>query len=88
MENVENQTFRNKTVRVDGTEFKDCTFYDATLVYAGGALPKFVNCTFSSVTLQFESAAAKTLKFLGGVSGGGFTPAVGKIMLGIREKKF
>lgn len=88
MENVESKTFRNQAVPVDNTEFKDCTFYEATLVYTGGALPKFVNCKFSSVTLQFEDAAAKTLKFLGGVYGAGFDPAVQKIMQGIREKKF
>lgn len=87
MTSVENKTFQSESVPVDGQEFKSCTFNDATLVYGGGALPTFVNCQFSGVSLHFEGAAGKTLQFLSGLSAGGFAPAVEKIVEGVRSQR-
>ncbi|NDJ84933.1 MAG: hypothetical protein GYB66_03515 [Chloroflexi bacterium] len=88
MEVVENQTFRSETITVDDTQFKNCLFDNASLVYAGGALPSFVDCQFRSVSLQFTAAAANTLEFLGGLRRGGFAPAVDKIINGVRNQQY
>jgi hypothetical protein len=87
MEVIENKTFVNEVVAVDGKTFKACTFTGATLTYGGGELPSFINCQFSSVSLQFVSAASNTLKFLRGLQRGGFSPAVRNIINGIRAVK-
>lgn len=88
MELVEKQTFRNEVVMVDDTEFNGCVFDRAELVYAGGELPSFVNCQFNEVSLQFTDAAANTFKFLSGLRKGGFSPAIDKIVKGVREKRY
>ena len=78
-------TFRGVVVEVDGRRFVNCVFIEATLVYGGGPLPSFVECTFDDVSLQFADAAADTLKFLSGLQVGGFGPAVAKIFDSIRQ---
>lgn len=87
VDHVENQTFRNEMVTVDGRQFKACTFDNTTLVFTGETLPTFVDCRFSDVSLRFEGAAASTLKFLSGLSVGGFAQAVDNIFDGVRTRK-
>ncbi len=85
---VEQKIFRDEEVHVDGQQFKNCRFERATLVYAGGDLPSFVNCHFVQVSLDFTDTAANTLSFLGGLHKGGFAPAVDKIIKGVRTKAY
>lgn len=86
MASVENTVFQNEAVAVDGTQFKNCTFSNATLVFAGGDLPSFVDCQFRSVALEFDGAAVNTFKFLTGMQAGGFSQAVSGILAGIRQR--
>ena len=85
MKSVEHQTFRDATVEVDDTEFTNCVFENVSFVFAGGSLPKFVDCQFRNISLNFTDAADNTLRFLGGLRKGGFAPAVDKILKGIRQ---
>lgn len=88
METVENQVFRDQSVEVDGKQFRKCTFRNARLSYAGGALPAFIDCKFSNVSLEFTQGAANTIAFLSGLKGRGFDNAIGQLTSAIREHKF
>jgi hypothetical protein len=85
MERIENQTFQDQSVSVDGKRFVACTFESCTLLYTGGDVPAFAKCRFNDVSLQFGESAVDTLKFLSGLREGGFTQAVDKIIQGIRQ---
>jgi len=85
-ETVQNETFLDTTVMVDGKHFARCTFNGATLVYGGGALPAFDHCTFNNIRLQFADKAANTLEFLSGLHRGGFPRAVNRIAANIRQQ--
>lgn len=87
METIENKTFQNEPVAVEGKAFNACVFNGATLIFSGGEMPSFTNCRFADVSLQFEDAAENTLKFLSGLRGGGFGPAVDSIANNIRQGK-
>lgn len=87
MASVENNTFQDEAVAVDGNQYKRCVFQNTQLVYGGGTLPTFIDCKFMRVTLKFEGQAANTLNFLSSLQSGGFAPAVGKILEGIRGMK-
>jgi len=82
---VKNKTFQNEVVPVDGKQFRDCVFNNATLEFAGGELPTFTDCRFNDVKLQFQDAAANTLKLLGGLRNGGFSTAIDEILESVRE---
>jgi hypothetical protein len=82
---VENQTFQDDAILVDGNQYRNCVFIDTTLIYEGGKLPTFVNCQFRGVDLQFAESAANTLKFLSGLNKGGFQAAVDAILKGVRS---
>jgi hypothetical protein len=88
MQMIENQTFRDQAVEVDGKQFQRCVFQNARLDYAGGALPVFIDCKFSNVSLGFAEGAANTIAFLSGLQGRGFEVAVSKLTAAIREHKF
>lgn len=85
MNTIENQIYRATSVEVDNTVFENCVFEGASLVFAGGSLPRFVDCQFHNVSLEFTDAAANTLSFLSGLRKGGFAPAVDKILKGVRR---
>ncbi|MCB0116805.1 MAG: hypothetical protein R2873_26965 [Caldilineaceae bacterium] len=85
MERIENQTFHNEAVSVDGKQFIACVFDNCTLAYAGGEVPAFHKCQFVDVSLQFSESAVDTLKFLSGLREGVFTQAVDKIIQGVRQ---
>jgi len=88
MVTITNQAFRDETLSVDGNEYVGCTFTDVVFVYGGGALPTFTKCLFSDVALQFEGAAASTLKFLNGLAANGYPAATANIVENIRDGNF
>jgi hypothetical protein len=87
MADIANKTFTNETVQVDGNSYIGCTFTRSTLIYSAGELPKFANCEFDRVTLDFDGAAQNTLTFLSGLYRGGFERGIETIFDGIRSKK-
>ncbi len=86
MADVENKTFNNQVVQVDGNSYIGCTFTRSTLVYSAGKMPEFANCEFENVNLDFDGAAQNTLMFLSGLHRGGFQRGVETIFDGIRQK--
>jgi len=88
MENLAQQTFNGGEVVVDDKQFTNCVFNGVVLVYEGGPLPRFVDCQFKQVSLEFNEAAANTLSFLSGLRKGGFAPAVDKIVRNIRDQAY
>ena len=56
--------FNHETVVLDGESFAGCEFRDCRLVYSGGAVPVFTDCSFHGCEWKFEDAAANTLAHL------------------------
>ena len=65
-EEVKGRTFEEQeSVETDGTNFTDCNFNSAILVYRGGEHPFFDRCSFGQdVTWRFMGPALKTVQFL------------------------
>jgi len=59
--------FNHETVALDGESFSGCEFRDCRLVYRGGAVPHFADCSFHDCDWKFEDAAERTLAHLKGV---------------------
>lgn len=55
-------------VELDGNRFVNCNFREATLIYRGGAAPQLINCTFDPAQIEFQDAAANTVRLLGAMA--------------------
>jgi hypothetical protein len=65
MADVRGRTFTGgEIVEMDDSSFTDCAFEDATLRYAGGALPRFENCSFVKANWYFTGPALRTIQLL------------------------
>lgn len=88
---IQNQTYTNETLRVDGNRYVGCTFVRCGLVYQGGELPVFERCTFSGVSLQLAGESLSTLRYLSGMHQGGMKASVeallGRIEAGTPKKQ-
>ena len=60
----ERSEFINDTIELDGSEFNHCNIQHSTLVYRGGVLPRFSNCTIAYNVFRFDDAAIRTITFL------------------------
>lgn len=58
-------------VELDGNSFVNCTFHHATLVYRGGAAPSLAGCCFDPAQIEFQDAAANTVRLLGAMASPG-----------------
>ncbi|NDJ84934.1 MAG: hypothetical protein GYB66_03520 [Chloroflexi bacterium] len=76
MSTIQNKTFSNEVIVVDGNRYEVCSFTNCRLVYQGGELPSFVRCEFEVVNIQLEDSAFNTLKYLTGLYSGGLSEAV------------
>ncbi len=56
------KAFTAEAVHLDGDRYLDCEFMRAEMVFSGGELPIFTNCTFNSCLWRFEGAAERTLE--------------------------
>lgn len=83
---IQNITYESEDVYVDGRSYVSCTFNNVALVYAGGEMPNFVDCSFNAVSLQFVDSAANTIEYLADISQKGFANAVSKIADSIRSQ--
>lgn len=65
-------TFRDESftgrISIDNKSFEHCSFSKAVLVYAGGAPPQLVDCSFQDVAFEFQDAAGRALAFLQALS--------------------
>lgn len=57
------QTMQGR-IDLDGKSFVDIAFQNAELVYDGGTMPTFHNCTFNDARFTFQSTASNTVLFL------------------------
>ncbi|MBD9528661.1 hypothetical protein IB235_17735 [Paracoccus sp. PAR01] len=73
---IENQTFRNETIEIDGIAFSMCTFENCTLVFRGGKPPGIMGCRFNDCFWSFGGPAANTMSFLTGLARGGMQSVV------------
>jgi hypothetical protein len=81
---LQNTTFRDDTVELDGNEFEGCEFHNCRLVYRGIASVKFRGCSFFGYRLVFEGAAQNTLGFLADLFHSKFRKDVEQIIKQIR----
>jgi hypothetical protein len=61
---VAGTTFGAEIVCVDDMRFIDCRFTETTLIYFGGAMPKFDDCSLAKVRFEFGGASARTVAYL------------------------
>lgn len=57
-------SFENSRILVDGQRFVDCQFKKCVLVYGGGLVPHFENCTLVDISWTFDDEAGNTITFL------------------------
>lgn len=56
------------SIELDGNDFIRCSFVHATLIYRGGALPRLTDCSFDPAQIEFQDAAANTIRLLGAMA--------------------
>jgi hypothetical protein len=61
---IENQTFEDQTVRLDGNQYSQCKFRRCVLQYGGSEIPELENCEFHECSWSFTEAAARTVQFM------------------------
>ena len=61
---LEDRTFTNETVHIDGTIFRRCILARCRLVYSGGDIAGFDGCTIDECDWFLEGAALRTLLFM------------------------
>ena len=61
---IEDKAFLNERVRVDGHDFRRCTFTDCQLVFRGEAPFKMDGCMIQDPEWVLEGPAATTIQFL------------------------
>ena len=65
MEQVRDRTFnKGEMVETDGRHFIKCHFDGVQLLYCGGELPAFEDCTFAAVGWFFDGPALRTIQLL------------------------
>jgi hypothetical protein len=80
VEKFTDKTFTGASVELDNHEFRNCTFRDCKLVYAGGPPPTLDTCDFGNSQFNFHGPAANTIAFLKAMT----TPRSGMQLL-VRE---
>ncbi len=59
------KTFVDTTVRLDGNQFRNCTFRNCTIEFGGRAAGTAIeNCAFHACQWAFVDAAADTIRFM------------------------
>ena len=61
---VENKTFEDQTVEIDGKEFKGCVFKNCLIQFNGKAQMGLSNCQFHGCSLGMSGAAGLTVGYL------------------------
>lgn len=61
---ISHSEIKNTVQKLDGIEFRSCTFENCTLVYEGGPPPSLRDCTFINSVFRFDGAARNTVDFL------------------------
>ncbi|MCB4858170.1 hypothetical protein K7W03_01035 [Sphingobium sp. PNB] len=56
------------SIELDGNSFIRCSFVHAALIYRGGEPPRLVDCSFDPACIEFQGAAANTMRLLGAMS--------------------
>ena len=61
---AEKKTFQDKTIQLDGSEFRYCHFERCRLTYDGGKLPTLEGNSMINCDWHFTGAAARTAQFM------------------------
>ena len=91
MAEIYRSKFENTRVRLDGNQYKECTFVNSTLEYGGAGPVGLVGCVFDRVQWVFVEAAANTVRFLQALyhadeAGGGGKTLIEKTFEEIRKR--
>jgi hypothetical protein len=82
---LRNERLTKQTIAVDGNRYEACVFRDCTLIYAGGNLPSFVNCTFRNVKLQVDDQALNTTLYLQSLFKSGLSYAAENVLQDVQQ---
>lgn len=63
----ENETFRDRTVEIDGNQYTNCTFIKCRIVFTGFEEGVFDACNFIRCDWGFSGPAASTLNYLAAI---------------------
>jgi hypothetical protein len=77
------QHFTEEKLAIDGNRYEACIFTNCELVYAGGDLPVFANCTFPGSKIQLGGAAFATVEYLKRLNAAGARSSVDKLIQSI-----
>lgn len=66
------EKFEDKVVYIDNRRFIGCVFVNCSLVYSGGKIPTFDQCTFDASGVKLAGEAANTLEFMTALYHSGF----------------
>lgn len=64
LEHVQDKTFKNERVEIDGKRFTSCTFEGCELNYAGGDVEFGPGCSVENCRPQFSGPARRTVLLL------------------------
>lgn len=66
----ENESFRDRTVEIDGNQYTNCTFIKCRIVFTGFEEGVFDECKFISCDWGFSGPAVSTLNYLAAIYNG------------------
>ncbi|MGJ3239677.1 MAG: hypothetical protein ACFE0Q_13285 [Anaerolineae bacterium] len=80
MTTFNNETFSNEDVNVDGNQYDNCTFDTVLLIYQGGGVPVFNECTFRNVKIDLQGSASQTAGYLNSLYDAGLPEEVEQVI--------
>lgn len=69
--NIENRSFQDEQVVLDGNTYTNCTFRRCVMVYSATSEMSLTNCRLEGVEWAFDGPAARVLSFLHATYQGG-----------------
>jgi len=66
----ENETFRGRTIEIDGNQYINCTFIKCRIVFTGFEEGVFDECKFIRCDWGFSGPAVSTLNYLAAIYNG------------------
>jgi hypothetical protein len=64
MAKFENQTLTGERVKIDGNEYKNCTFERCIIEYHGETAVRLLDCKFVACRWAFDGPAGNTIRFM------------------------
>lgn len=87
MGTFENNTYREETIVLDGSVYRNCKFHNCQLIFRGGDLPILIGDEFHQCNWTFDGAASRTIEFMKALYMGGADDLIEETFQQIRQSK-